>query len=146
MWRGGTALSTKTIGSGVANTDLEVGDANASITFSRTGAANNGIWGLYTVVVRPNVSCAGSAPDCAVSGLPQPQFDASTNTTLPAKVDTVIGIDNSVPTVAITAPTAGFLTKTVGVTLSFTSADQDAPASSALSHIVKTECRNAHLL
>ena len=29
------------------------------------------------------------------------------------------------------------------MTLSFTSGDQDTPASSALSHIVKTECRNS---
>jgi len=139
---GASQLATKTIPSGVANAELEFGDALATITFSRPNVADNGIWGLYAIAVRPTNNCAGAAPTCAVSRLPQPQFDPSTNTTNPARVETVLGIDNSNPTVSITAPPAGFLTKSVAVTFSFDPQDQDTPTNQALSHVVKTECRN----
>ncbi|MEO9108782.1 MAG: hypothetical protein ABI368_01025, partial [Jatrophihabitantaceae bacterium] len=138
---GATELVTKTLPAGTS--DVELDDAAATITFSRTGAADNGLWGLYAVVVRPAKNCAGSAPNCVVSSLPQPEFDASDNTTLPAKVNTIVGIDNSNPTVGITAPTAPFLTNTPAVTLSFDVNDQDTPTNQALSHVAKTECRNA---
>src|SRR5262249_3023058 len=140
-----TLIATKTVAAGTSS--LNVGDSGATITFSLTGSGNNGIWGLYAVPVRPTVSCAGSAPDCAVGRLPAPTTDPSTSVTTPARPDIIIGIDNSAPTVTITDPdqTAAapqFLTKTVGIPLSFTQADQDTQPN-ALSGVAKVECRNS---
>jgi hypothetical protein len=62
---------------------------------------------------------------------------------LPAQVDTFLGIDNSSPTVNITGPADAFLTKTPAVSMAFTSGDQDTPLDQSLSHVAKIECRNA---
>ncbi len=137
---GASELATKTIPSGT--TAVNLGDAAATITASLTGSGNNGLWGIYAVAIRPNKGCGAAPPDCAVSRLPQPEFDASTQMTLPAKVDTVFGIDNSDPTIELTAPGDAFLTKSTAITVSFNASDQDTPANQALSHIAKTECRN----
>lgn len=125
---GATQLATRAIPAGTAS--VESDDALGSITFSRTAAADNGTWGVWVVAVRPAVACGGGAPGCAVSAPP-------------AKVDTVLGIDNSSPSVTITAPAPGFLTTSPSVTVTFGAADQDTPADQALSRVVKTECRNA---
>lgn len=96
---------------------IEPTAADGFVNLPLSGAANDGYWGVWAAVVR---GADVSKP--------------------PTEVHTVFGVDNTAPTVAITAPAAGFETREVGVTLAF---DQADPAASGdPSGLAATECRN----
>ncbi len=113
---------------------VKPGDAGASITFSRTGAANSGLWGVWAVTLRPP---AGTSQDCLSNSF------GCVASPAPAKVDQVFGIDNINPTVSISDPLANFLTKSPSVGLSFAPDDPNNGAGKKLSGVKTTECRNA---
>ncbi len=94
---------------------IDPADANGFVNVPLSGTGNDGTWGTYTMVVRG-------------SEVSRP----------PKKVQSVFGIDNSAPTVNITAPAANFETTNVGVGLNFTSGDQ-----ALLSGVALIECRNS---
>jgi hypothetical protein len=129
---GATNLGNTHVPAGTSQVDPA--DAIAKVTFNRTNAADNGLWGVWIITLRPP---AGTTQDCAVTAA------GCVASAAPAKVDQVFGIDNSNPTVSISAPSAGFLTKSPSVGLTFAPTDPDNAATQHLSGVATTECRNA---
>ena len=97
--------------------EISPGDANGFVNVPLSGSGNDGYWGVWAVAVR------GSAPSAP-----------------PAQVQTVFGIDNTAPNVAVTSPAPSFQTTSASVPLSFSAAD--ATPFGVPSGIATIECRN----
>lgn len=112
-------------------TDRVLFDPPTLVTAIASSALSDGYEGFYTVALRPpnaSANCISDSTGCVVERAPN-------------RVATVLGVDNTGPTISITSPANGFTTNNPVIPLNFTAADP-LHSAAALSGLQATQCSN----